>query len=654
MLTTLAPLGGALLLLVAILAPGHLLARLWIGLDRRDPLVLLLSELALGTTLWAVLLFGLASVGLYQPPVVLILVLAGVGCAIPAWRLRRRNQELDQETAPEPAREDDETAAQSDEASDSPLNPPLVLVRLTNLGLSAALLLVLGVLLIQALRPDLSWDADVYHLTVPRLFLEHGGFYAIPQNVYSHWPLATQLIYGVALALQGPVTAKLLHLVFGLATLGCIVALTRPRAAAVGMILFLLNPVVLYEMRIAYVDLASAFFLGMTVVSWKLASGVRDPDRGDRHQQRPWSLLALCCGMLVAIKLNGLFGPVALLIALAVSTWMGPRKPGSEALLTARRAALVLGVCFAFGIVWLVKSFLLTGNPFYPLLWETFGGPDWSAQLADQHSRWQRSIGRGRELVDYVLLPLRLITESRTGYGNFDGAISRAWLVALPLALLASWRDRLSRVCVITSAVLFVSWAATSQQTRFLIPVLALLSVAAARGVDRLTLALPRRVDAVVNAVLAAAFIALLVSASWVYVRQTPGLVRDLIVHGNELTGEHPVYRTIDEQLPKDARLLLLGTNHGFFVRRPFVADSFFEASQIIDRFRRQQSPSEAVAELRTMGITHVLIDSRASQMPYPPSLTNAINDPTIFQPIHRSQDGRFIVAALRSAAASP
>ena len=303
---------------------------------------------------------------------------------------------------------------------------------------------------------------------------------------------------------------------------------------------------------------------------------------------------------------------------------------------------------FCFGVVWLVKSFVLTGNPTYPLFWETFGGPDWSAQLAEQHSRWQQTIGRGRELVDYLLLPLRVITESGRGYPNFDGAISRAWLVGAPIAVFGAWHDRQARLCALTSALLFVCWAMTSQQTRFLIPVLAIMSVAAARGLDELMRRIPRTARSVVALSVAAALAALLLAASWVYVEQTPKLARDLVVHGSELSGEHPVYHFIDEQLPRDSRLLLLGTNHGFYVRRPFVADSFFEASQIIDRFRHHATATGARTELQRMGITHVLIDSRASRMPYPPSLTDVLNDPNVSQPIHRSQDGRFIVAALR------
>ena len=43
----------------------------------------------------------------------------------------------------------------------------------------------------------------------------------------------------------------------------------------------------------------------------------------------------------------------------------------------------------------------------------------------------------------------------------------------------------------------------------------------------------------------------------------------------------HPVFRAIDADVPADGRLLFINTNHGFFCHRDFIADSFFEASQI-------------------------------------------------------------------------
>ena len=82
------------------------------------------------------------------------------------------------------------------------------------LGLGLA---VLPLLLI-ALGPTRSWDAEVYHLSIPKLYVENGGFRNVDMSVYSHWPLGTELVFAAALILQDFITAKLVHFGFGLLT----------------------------------------------------------------------------------------------------------------------------------------------------------------------------------------------------------------------------------------------------------------------------------------------------------------------------------------------------------------------------------------------------------------------------------------------------
>ena len=79
--------------------------------------------------------------------------------------------------------------------------------------------LALTPLLLMALSTWISWDASAYHLTLPRLYLEHGGFTLVEFNVYSNWPLATEMLFTIAMLLKGFVLAKLVHFGFGLLTL---------------------------------------------------------------------------------------------------------------------------------------------------------------------------------------------------------------------------------------------------------------------------------------------------------------------------------------------------------------------------------------------------------------------------------------------------
>jgi hypothetical protein len=112
----------------------------------------------------------------------------------------------------------------------------------------------------------------------------------------------------------------------------------------------------------------------------------------------------------------------------------------------------------------------------------------------------------------------------------------------------------------------------------------------------------------------------------------------------------HPVFEFIDEELPPDARLLFLNTNHGFFCDREFVADSFFEASQINALLRQEEGPEGVGRALRALGITHLLIENRDRFVPWPESLFEYLNDRSRTQPLWRSEDKVYDVVEVLSA----
>lgn len=53
---------------------------------------------------------------------------------------------------------------------------------------------------------------------------------------------------------------------------------------------------------------------------------------------------------------------------------------------------------------------------------------------------------------------------------------------------------------------------------------------------------------------------------------------------------------------------MLLNTNQGFYLDREFVADSFFEASQLSELFWKNPTISGIEPVFHTLGITHVLV----------------------------------------------
>ena len=126
-------------------------------------------------------------------------------------------------------------------------------------------------------------------------------------------------------------------------------------------------------------------------------------------------------GYLAGLKTTGALGAVALGGVVAI---VELRRAGGGRAMRAL-AWLALPAC-ALLLPWLVRSAVQTGNPFYPLFWERFGGPEWSSDLATRLAQWQRSIGMGRKPLDYLLLPWRVVTQGDAGYDHFDGRLGPA------------------------------------------------------------------------------------------------------------------------------------------------------------------------------------------------------------------------------------
>lgn len=526
---------------------------------------------------------------------------------------------------------------------------PVVTARSVLLG--AFLALVLAPCLIAAMRPEVAWDAGTYHLTLPKLYIAHAGFRPVEFNVYSNWPLNTELLFAVAMLLKDHVLATLLHFGFGVLTLYAIFACCRTTHSSVGpwlaMFLLLTNHSVLWEMTVAYVDLAYAFFFlaGFVFLLHALE---------DRPGRRGALLLAgLCGGILAGIKLSGIVG------AAAIGTLLIPRlfTVGRRHLPSEWRTIVAWFVLplIVLPLPWLIKAAWYTGNPVYPLLYGWFGGPDWSPALSAQLADWQRSIGMGRTPIDYLLLPLRVIWMGDTGYAHFDGRICKWWIMLVPLAIVFGRRQPLVRRSLAVAGLYFAIWSITSQQMRFLIPILPLLAIAAAITVEDLLKRVrrPRRQRVLTGlAVIAAGLTAAGVNLG--NCADAAAFLRQLHEYGDAVrqAAVPAAHRFINDHLPQDARLLCLNTNEGFFLERDYLADSFFEASQVADWLRSAADKSQVRRRLSARRITHILIANKDWQIAYPPSLTELIADPRWARPLYRSSDGMFAVLELASPAA--
>jgi hypothetical protein len=586
--------------LIAVLYAGGLLveARLLPGLVL--PSYLHLTRFALGCLGWIGAAFLLASLGLLRPVVLYAVAVAVVAAAIARARRPSRLSGLAM-------------------TSQLPWWPATVIP-------AVVITLVFVSLFLEGLRPTPAWDASTYHLTIPRLYLEHGGFRPIVFNVYSNWPLNTELLFALGMAFHDYLLATLVQWLFAAVTAAALFRICqlhgRPDAGLTAACLFLANDVVLFEAGVAYVDLALAFFFVMALAC--LLEGDRDAAR-----RRPAILLAgVCCGLMAGVKLIGVFGAICVGLLHFWSTWrrLGLRCSAIETL------RWIVVPCMALALPWYAKAAWYTGNPLYPFFYDALRGTEWNRRLGEQLQVWQRSIGMGRGLSDYLLLPVRVMTLGGPGFHRFDGSVSHIWLVLLPVVLVGVWRDAVVRRLGAASLLYFICWALSSQQARFLLPVLAILSVAAAMTLDGV-FDIGRLVSLrkpLVFLATAGASVHLYMSAGQTFADARGWLdrYRDDI-EATLKAAVPPIFEYVNRELPADARLLLLNVNTAFFCRREYIADSFFEASQVNAFLLRNRRADEIQATLLGRGITHVVVGPARWGIPYPPTMDEFFSERT-------------------------
>lgn len=561
-----------------------------------------LTRLCLGTAFWIAAIFLLCAAQILTLPAVGALVLASVVGAAPFVRPRR----------PRFLRG----------------FPPVQVAAVA--GCLLPILVALAVAAVCSMDPELKGDAGVYHLSIPKLYIAHGGFFRIPFNVYSNWPLNGEMVFTMAMLLKDYVLANSVQCLFSVFTAYAVFEFVRVRRSAwygfMAVLFVLFNHTVMREAAVAYVDIIQAFFMTTAFIFLMRAN--------DKPEQRRLCLLlsGISCGVMAGMKVSGFLGIVP------IAAWYLVKLPAGN---RPRRALVELGICFLPPIVllalpWMVKAAWFTGNPVYPFLYDVFGGPDWSQTCWRQFADWQASMGMGRTTLDYIKLPLRVILSAGEGYAHFEGSLSRMWIALVPLSVVAAFWNRTVRACLAVCGVYFVCWAGSSQQLRFLIPIIPVLAIGAALASGEIVERLFRRkaATAAFAAIygVAAGLLLAEVSGSFAKAAEVVGMYGAKDREAVMKSAVPAEFAFLNRELPRDARLLFLNTNYGFYSEREYIADSFFEASQIADWLAPCASAGEMQARLRNKGITHIFYSNREGQLAYPPMLWRFLDDSSMVE----------------------
>ncbi len=452
------------------------------------------------------------------------------------------------------------------------------------------------------LVPPSQYDALVYHLALPQDYLRAGRLYAPPGIVYAHFPQNGEMLFTLALSLGSDLLAQMYAWlgaalsVLWLLTFGRRLTKAAPWAA----VLVATNTAVLLLSSIAYVE--TLVMLWTTGALLAFAASGEGEDRG----------LLLLSAVFTGLALGAKYYAGLLAAALALRLlWRGRWKP----------AALFTAVVTALFAPWLVKNWLLVGNPVFPFLYKVFPATaiGWTSSLASGYFKVLTEYGHGQGFFhDLLYAPVLLLRDPLRFGGGMDALGDLGWDLTLwlwPVGLWAAWKGKGPKGLAWVTALYAAGWFSTGVVLRFLVvlaPALALVGAAGAAAWREKAGAPARALAAAAASVLLGAHLYL-----FLFVHDAMGSQRVLFGlqdRGTFLSKRldyYPCAAFADAALGAHDKILVVGEQRGYYLDRPHLTSTVHAPNLYVLRANAAASPSALASDLRSEGFTHLLFVPR-------------------------------------------
>jgi hypothetical protein len=447
--------------------------------------------------------------------------------------------------------------------------------------------LLLTSIFVRAVCPITDIDGLLYHFTIARRFLEEGRFVHLVTITPSNWPLAVESLFSILLSLHPEAPIAIIQFLFG--ALAIVVVYLYGRhiggrlCAATAISLLLVQWMFWWEMATGYIDLGPTVFAALMVYTL-------DVSRSKGVSAPRWELLAaVFAGFAATTKLQGLW-VIAALIALLV-------LDNREELFVQRvLRALRLGtVAVCIVLPWYLRTWVLTGNPVYPMLYSVFGGNEWTA---DGWKKYAESyivtdaISTGLSLTPIVV------------YATYALRIVAGILVAaLVVRLTKQYLHKLPVRFVVFFTACILMGSATNM--RFLLPALPAFAVGSAIILQRWRNHLAPILCSVASILAVMIAVYKVEPAFPLASRAAFGLIsRNEYMRSDSTITDFDVAEFANRNLPENSRILLcLQREHTAL----YSHQAYWANYRLQDSFH-YDSMERLLSDLRRIGITHLVI----------------------------------------------
>ena len=467
--------------------------------------------------------------------------------------------------------------------------------------------------LLLAAQPITAIDAIVHHLAVPKWWVEMGYIHEIPWHEWSYYPMLLNLGYTGLLILGLDTATPYYHLSYLVMLLGLLAWIFKELsslsiASNFGIAVTATLPIFLRLGHEPLVDLGLASF-SLLAVCFLLLATKDGEEKSDRASRRTNLLcFGIALGLAAGTKLNGALLTVCFVATLPfLREWRNTPRFGM---------LLVVSACFITYAPWLLRNWIWTSNPIYPLFKGLLGGPvqqvvGGAPYLPPLLHRYQIY---GESWYEIAALPLRIFLGGEDGNPRlFDGAAT-PFLALFVFAPLAWNKSRVVRALlpVAVTYLLFALFVSIAR-VRYLAPVLPFFSVITAKVFVKALLAVEIKYRKIPELVL------LLVlygsTCSYLWQKSVEGPMdylagnKSRLQYISEKIPEYPLIDHVNRTMPSSTHVYLLGTSNPYYYFD--VASSsagYYSFREILYWLTTAQSAEDILNHFRNRRITHLLV----------------------------------------------
>ncbi len=459
-----------------------------------------------------------------------------------------------------------------------------------------------GFLLLHSLLPETFYDSLNYFLAMPSFWLFQHGISDCPTHLLSGYFHGGSLFFLNGFILGGTEGAKALNVVIlfclGVGVFGWVKELGGFLAGTfAGMAIFTF-PLLFLNTLAVRVDGLLCFSLFLFFYSFDKACQASS-------KKEAWIIVAsLFAGLALSIKPTAVVGIGAAFLAYFWEYGFQPVKRFKKIwLFLLALPVLEVGP-------WLVKNACFAGNPFFPYAISWMGGrqfPAWSYQRLLHEN--QQFLPMDQGLMSFIDLPWRL-TMPQSGDGQFIGPLLLAFL---PVLFFTRTQNKSIGFLVKTMLLSFVFGLSLSHMLRFSMPAFVLAFMI-------LTLALTAEKNDWLKILWGGALVFSGLLFFVYYLGLSARFFNGMGIWTGRETAEgylnrqmlnsyEPIVVWTDQNLPADARLLIVGDARGLYYRRTFYANSVFDEPFFAAAARGEKDAEGIWTRLHQMGITHVVFN---------------------------------------------